>query len=129
MNTYNAVRFFSVAVAIGGAVFSMAARSEEFAAGPSPQAASPRGPGAGGAMGRNMPDFSQFDLNKDGKITEAEFTDARTARITERLQEGYRMQGLAKAAAFADIDTNHDEAISPAEFATQRAAHQKQMRP
>jgi hypothetical protein len=129
MHTSNAIRSFSVAVAIGGAIFSMAARAEESAAGPSSQAASPRGPGAGGAMRGNMPDFSEFDLNKDGKISEAEFTEARTARITKRLQEGYQMQGLAKAASFADIDTNHDQAISPAEFAAQRAGHQKQMRP
>lgn len=76
-----------------------------------------------------MPEFSEFDLNKDGKVTEAEFTDARTARITKRLQEGYQMQGLANAPSFEDIDTNHDAAISPDEFSVQRAAHQKQMRP
>jgi Ca2+-binding EF-hand superfamily protein len=89
---------------------------------------SPRA-GAGGGRRGMMPSFSEFDLNKDGKITEEEFTDARTARITKRLQEGYQMKGLANAPTFADIDTNHDGAISPEEFSAQRVMHQQQMRP
>ncbi len=86
------------------------------------------GAGAGAGMQGTMPSFSEFDLNKDGKITEEEFTDARTARITKRLQEGYQMRGLANASSFADIDTNHDSAISPEEFSAHQAVHQ-QMRP
>lgn len=74
-----------------------------------------------------MPSFSEFDLNKDGKITEEEFTDARTARITKRLQEGYQMRGLANAPSFADMDTNHDGAISPEEFSEHLAVHRQQM--
>ncbi|MFH0934743.1 MAG: EF-hand domain-containing protein, partial [Pseudomonadota bacterium] len=38
--------------------------AEEFAAAHTSQAARPRGPGMGGGMQGNMPEFSDFDLNK-----------------------------------------------------------------
>ena len=75
-----------------------------------------------------MPSFADFDLDKDGKITEAEFTEARTARISQRATEGYPMRGLADAPAFADLDTNHDGALEPGEFAAAQAQHQQQQR-
>ena len=52
-------------------------------------------------MQGNMPVFADFDLNGDGKITEAEFTEARTARISQRAQEGRQMRGLTDALSFA----------------------------
>ena len=73
-----------------------------------------------------MPAFANFDLNKDGKISEAEFDEARTARISQRAQAGYQMRGLAKAPTFADIDTNHDGSLSPEGFATQLNRHRQQ---
>jgi hypothetical protein len=78
------------------------------------------GPGA-------MPAFADFDLNRDGKITEEEFNEARAARIAERAQQGYPMRGLANAASFADIDTNHDGTLSPAEFAAHQTTHRQPM--
>jgi hypothetical protein len=83
-------------------------------------------PAAGPGPGQ-MPAFSDFDLNKDGKITEDEFNEARAARIADRAQKGYPMRGLANAASFADIDTNHDGTLSPAEFAAHQAAHRQRM--
>jgi hypothetical protein len=74
-----------------------------------------------------MPMFADFDLNKDGRITEDEFNEARAARIADRAQKGYPMRGLANASSFADIDTNHDGTLSPAEFAAHQAAHRQQM--
>ena len=78
----------------------------------------PPGPGA-------MPTFQDFDLNKDGKITEEEFNEARAARIADRAQKGYQMRGLANASSFADIDTNHDGTLSAEEFAAHQAAHRQ----
>jgi hypothetical protein len=74
-----------------------------------------------------MPAFADFDLNKDGKITEEEFNEARAARIADRAQQGYPMRGLANASSFADIDTSHDGTLSPAEFAAHQATHRQPM--
>lgn len=74
-----------------------------------------------------MPSFADFDLNKDGRITEDEFNEARAARIADRAQKGYPMRGLANAASFADIDTSRDGVLSPAEFAVHQASHRRPM--
>jgi hypothetical protein len=37
------------------------------------------------------------------------------------------MRGLANAPSFADMDTNHDGAISPEEFSEHLAVHRQQM--
>jgi Ca2+-binding EF-hand superfamily protein len=84
-------------------------------------------PPAGAPGPGPMPAFADFDLNKDGKITEEEFNEVRAARIADRAQKGYRMRGLQNAASFADIDTNRDGALSPAEFAAHQAMHRQQM--
>ena len=78
--------------------------------------------GMGKGMGRNRPAFSEYDLNGDGKITEKEFNEARSKRISERAQQGYQMRNLGNAPSFADIDANRDGEISVEEF----AAHQSQ---
>ena len=78
--------------------------------------------GMGKGMGRNRPAFSEYDLNGDGKITEKEFNEARSKRISERAQQGYQMRNLGSAPSFADIDANGDGEISVEEF----AAHQSQ---
>lgn len=84
------------------------------------------GQGMGQGMGRNMPAFSEYDLNGDGKIVESEFNEARSKRISERAQQGYQMRNLANAPLFSDIDTNGDGAISPEEFAVHQSQHRQQ---
>jgi Ca2+-binding EF-hand superfamily protein len=83
-----------------------------------------RGPGMGQGMGRNMPAFSDYDLDNDGKILEKEFSEARSIRISERTQQGYQMRNIGNAPSFADIDTNGDGEIGSGEF----TAHQSQRR-
>jgi len=83
-----------------------------------------RGMGQGMGMGRNMPAFSECDLDGDGKILEKEFNEARSKRISERVQQGYQMRNLDNAPSFADIDANGDGGISAEEF----TAHQSQRR-
>ena len=75
-------------------------------------------------MERNMPSFSEFDLNGDGKILERELNEARSKRISERAQQGYQMRNLSNASSFTDIDANADGHISGEEF----TAHQAQSR-
>lgn len=86
-----------------------------------------QGMGRGGAQQNTMPSFADFDLNNDGKISEKEFTEARTARISERATEGRQMRGLADAASFADIDSNNDGSLSPEEFSAYQELHRQKM--
>ena len=53
-----------------------------------------------------MPAFSEYDRNGDGKTLEMEFNEARSKRISERAQQGYRMKNPGNVPLFSDIDTN-----------------------
>lgn len=85
-----------------------------------------RGRGMGRGMGRNMPSFSEYDLDGDGKIVEKEFNEARGKRIGERAQQGYQMRNLGSAPSFADIDTSGDGAISTEEFSGHQSLRRQQ---
>lgn len=85
-----------------------------------------QGRGMSQGMGRNMPAFSEYDLNGDGAIAENEFSEARIKRIGERAKQGYQMRNLGKAPSFADIDSNGDGKVSPDEFAAHQAQHRQQ---
>lgn len=83
----------------------------------------------GMGMGRNMPAFTDFDLNGDGKVVAEEFDEARAKRIAERAQQGYQMKNLAHAPTFVQLDTNKDGAINPEEFAAHKAQRLQQKSP
>jgi hypothetical protein len=111
MNTRkSSIRLMATIAILGGTVAMPSAAQQAPAGGPGP-----------------MPMFADFDLNKDGKITEEEFHEARAARIADRAEKGYPMRGLGNASSFADIDTNRDGTLSPAEFTAHQAAHRQQM--
>ncbi|MEZ9404992.1 EF-hand domain-containing protein [Vibrio sp. 10N.286.48.F5] len=78
-------------------------------------------------MNNNMsrPVFSQFDLDGDGKITEAEFNQARSERIAQRAEEGRTLKNINQSHSFASLDSNADRAISQQEF----NAHQGMVNP
>ncbi len=78
----------------------------------------------GMGRGQAIPKFESFDLNKDGSLTELEFTEARNQRIAARAKAGYPMRNLANAPSFADIDLDHNGTVTKDEF----AAHQTQVR-
>ena len=86
------------------------------------------GPGPGGGRG-NMPAFADFDLDKNGRMTEAEFDEARAARMKQRAEEGRMMRGMADGCTFAEIDTNHDGSVTPEEFAVHQAAQRQRKGP
>jgi len=89
------------------------------------------GQGMAHGMGRhkNMPAFTDFDLNADGRIDAEEFEQARNARIAERAQQGYMMKNLANAPTFEALDSDGDGAISPAEFSAHQAQRRQQTSP
>lgn len=105
---------------------------EELSAGQGAQMGQRDGMGPGGGMGpgRNMPAFTEYDLDGNGGISEKEFYEARSKRISERAQQGYPMRNIANAPAFTDIDSNKDGTVSRDEFiAYQRQHYQNQMMP
>jgi hypothetical protein len=83
------------------------------------------GQGMGPGRGRNMPSFSEFDLNADGVLQPQEFEQARAQRIRERAEQGYLMRNLQNAPPFGSIDVNGDGLVTPAEFASAQAAHRQ----
>ena len=75
--------------------------------------------------GRNMPTFTDFDLNADGTLKKEEFYDARAKRMYDRAEKGYPLRNAAKAPAFEGIDTDKNGEISPTEFSAHQAEHKK----
>ena len=80
----------------------------------------------GGGMGWQAPAFTEFDLDGNGVLTEAEFYQARAQRIAERSQQGYAMRGLANAPEFGEIDRNGDGQVDATEFTSAQARHRQQ---
>lgn len=86
-----------------------------------------KGQGACQGMKGKMPTFADFDLDGDGKITEAEFNEGHAKKISEMVAEGRSMKHAGSAPGFAGIDTNDDGEISEEEFAAHQADHHKKM--
>jgi hypothetical protein len=107
---------FAVLAAVTAAAFVLS----------TPVSAQNEDPGMGKGKGMNMPSFTDFDLDGDGKIVSEEFYNARAERITKHAQEGRQMKGLANAPTFEDIDTDDDGSISAEEFAAHQAEHRQQ---
>jgi Ca2+-binding EF-hand superfamily protein len=67
-------------------------------------------------MGYNMPSFSDFDTNDDGKVTQEEFENTQNSRMTKRANEGKMMRNAGNAPSFSDIDTDNNGHIDKNEF-------------
>jgi len=80
--------------------------------------------GQKGMNRRNRPAFEDFDGNKDGYISEQELIEARSMRISNRIQEGYQMRNTGNISQFKEIDKDSDGRISPEEFSQQQKQHQ-----
>jgi Ca2+-binding EF-hand superfamily protein len=74
-------------------------------------------------QGFNMPSFSYFDTNGDGKISKSEHEEGREKRHQKMGDDGRMMRNAANAPSFEEMDGNGDGFISKDEF----AAHQKAM--
>ena len=65
-----------------------------------------------------MPSFSDFDLDGDGVISEAEFNKGHAKRMSEMAAQGHQMKHAGDAPGFSGIDNNENGEISKDEFAT-----------
>jgi Ca2+-binding EF-hand superfamily protein len=61
-------------------------------------------------------DFSTYDTNKDGFVSEKEFNDLRAKRIEQKVESGMPMKNPAKAPSFSMFDTNEDGKLSEIEL-------------
>lgn len=67
-------------------------------------------------MGRDMPTFESFDLNKDGFLTESEMAEAREIRAKERQDDGRMLKNSKNHYEFSRIDVNEDGVVDKKEF-------------
>lgn len=74
------------------------------------------------------PEFSEFDADGDGLVSEDEFMATRSARMKAMAEAGRSMKGAATAPAFSDLDTDGDGMLSEAELTTGQQAHMQTMR-
>jgi hypothetical protein len=79
----------------------------------------------GRGMGRNMPTFAEFDLDRNGYLDEDEFIEARGKRVSDRASQGRMMRGLSSMLQFSDLDLNADGKITPDEFTQGQVAHRQ----
>ena len=61
-------------------------------------------------------EFSSYDTNKDGFISEQEFNDLRAIRMEEKAQTGMPMKNAGNAPSFAMFDTNKDGKLTEVEL-------------
>ncbi len=87
-----------------------------------------RGMGGQGMGMQNRPTFSDFDLDKDGKITPKELSDAQAAHMAQKAKEGKMLKNAGNAPTFESIDTNKDGTISNSEFTDHQTQQMKAMR-
>ena len=85
------------------------------------------GEGKGKGMKGDMPTFSDFDLNGDGKIVETEFNQGHAKRMSEMAAEGRQMRHVGDAPGFSAVDSNGNGEVSAEEFAAHQAEHHHQM--
>ena len=86
-----------------------------------------QGMGQGMKGGRNMPTFSDFDANGDGKVSEQEFNEFHAERMSKMAAEGRQMKHVGDMPAFSDIDTDGDGFINEQELTAHQAEHHAEM--
>lgn len=81
------------------------------------------GAGSPGGMSGNMPTFSDFDADGDGGISQAEFNQLHSERMSKMAAEGRKMKHAGDMPGFAGIDSDGDGVISPAELESHQSSH------
>ena len=61
-------------------------------------------------------EFSSYDTNKDGFVSEKEFNDLRAKRMGQKAESGMPMKNAGNAPSFAMFDTNKDGKLTELEL-------------
>lgn len=61
-------------------------------------------------------EFSTYDINKDGFVSEKEFNDIREKRLEQKAQAGMPMKNAGNVADFSAFDTNKDGKLTEIEL-------------
>jgi len=67
--------------------------------------------------------FSDFDMDGNGLVSEAEFYSLREQRMAARASEGKEMRCAQFSPSFADLDKDGDGQLSPDELSAGQQAH------
>ena len=78
-------------------------------------------------MKGNMPSFSDFDANGDGKIVEQEFNEMHAKKMSKMAEEGRQMKHAAQCPGFSGIDTDDNGEISQQEMTAHQHEHHEKM--
>lgn len=76
-----------------------------------------------------QPMFSQIDTDGDKLISNQELMDFKAQRISERAEQGRRLQNISRSTDFGVYDNNGDGFISEEEFANHKNAARSSMQP
>lgn len=72
--------------------------------------------------------FDLYDINRDGKVSEKEFYDARAKRMQLRAEQGMLMRNSGNAPEFSEFDANKDGKLSKTELLEGQNARMKNRR-
>lgn len=75
-----------------------------------------------------IPSFSDFDTNRDGKITKKELEVAQKNRMEKQSQSGKMMKNIDNKPSFESMDANKNGSVDTLEFSEHQAAHRAKMR-
>jgi len=89
-----------------GAILPVAAQAEE-----------------AGGKGHGPSQFSVFDMDENGFVSEEEFYSVRQQRMAAKAAEGKKMRCAESAPSFSDLDTDGDGQLNPEELAAGQKAH------
>ena len=78
------------------------------------------------AMGA-QPSFSDVDANKDGKVTQEEFSMFQASQMEKNANAGKALRNAGNAPQFEDIDTNKDGSVSAEEMTQSYEKRRKAM--
>ena len=76
----------------------------------------------------NPPPFSDFDMDKNGFVSESEFDLIRAQRMAARAAEGRKLHCAATAPAFSNLDKDGDGQLSEEELTAGQQAHRAECR-
>ena len=75
-----------------------------------------------------VPSFSDFDTNRDGKMTKAEFEKAQENRMKKQSDSGKMMKNIDNRPSFESMDTNKDSFVDTLEFSEHQVKHRAKIR-